>query len=118
MRASLTYSARSDTTGSTAEARRAGTYDASSDAAAFSQQLPQEGAGMCADRDPDAELARPPRHDVRLDAVYAEDGQLQLRVSAPRADQFAAWMDQVYERHAGGQQRRAHLRIGAGHRGR
>ncbi len=36
------------------------------DAAALSQHLPQQGAWLCADGDPDAELARPARDDDDL----------------------------------------------------
>ena len=43
---------------------------------------------MCADGDPDAELARPPRDDVRLDAVHAEDGQ--QRDAAERREHASA----------------------------
>ena len=47
------------------------------DAAALSQHLPQHLTWVRADRDPDAELARAPGHDVRLDSVDADDGQQQ-----------------------------------------
>ena len=46
-------------------------------AAALSQHLSHQGAWLCADRDSNAELARAPRDDVRLDAVDAEHRQEQ-----------------------------------------
>ena len=46
-------------------------------AAALSQHLPQHCTWLRANRDSDAELARPARHDVRLDSVDADDGQQQ-----------------------------------------